>query len=251
MAIPLATAASLGSGLGTFAGGLFGHKAANRNAARARASLQQGLDYMDDTDVQSADAWANQTEDPTGREAQMRALSGLEGVYSARGMDAGAKAAFGQARDQTAQYERGQREAIVSNAQQRGAGGSGQALAAQLGGMQTSTNALGQAGAKFAGDARQRALYALGEAGQLGGNIRGGDASFQGNKANAANAIGQFNAQQRWAKAQGMNAGYQGMANAWDRNGQRQQQFYTGLGNTVGDLAGTAGGMAWNKWGAK
>jgi hypothetical protein len=91
--------------------------------------------------------------------------------------------------------ERGQREAILQNAQARGVAGSGLELAQSMLAQQQASNRAAQQGLDVASMAQQRALQAILQGGQLGGQIRGQDFEEQARVAAAKDAIAQFNAQ--------------------------------------------------------
>jgi hypothetical protein len=240
---------------GVIGGGsaLFGEMAGEDAAAKARreqeALYQKALTALQGADIESKDAWANQVEDPTGRDAQLKALNDLMGIGEAGGMDQGTLASLRLADQDAAQQEQSQREAALSSLAQRGGLGSAQELSARVAGVQTGANARATAGAKVVSDARQRALEALSQAGQLGTQVRSGDYQFMSGKDNAANYINTFNASQRLNRAQSEAQLYQGMAGGAANWGQQQQKYYTGLGVTGAQAAQGAGaGLdAWMK----
>ena len=122
--------------------------------------------------------------DPEGLEAQRRALAGLEDIYSNRGFTADDRAEMAARQRAAAQGERGQREAIVRGAEERGVGGSGLESASQMMAQQGAAHRAADWEAQASAEGRTRALQALQSASGLGTSMRG-----QGD------AIGQFNAQ--------------------------------------------------------
>jgi hypothetical protein len=135
-------------------------------------------------------------EDPRLREAQLSALDelGSIGRGETRLSD---KAAVADILDKTAQAERGQRLAIEQDLRQRGAYGSGAELAMKLANQQSSAQQANQQGLNLAAQAQDRALKAIIEGGNLGGNIRGQEFSQSARAAEAQDAINRYNAMAR------------------------------------------------------
>jgi hypothetical protein len=132
--------------------------------------------------------------DPRLREAQMAALSQLQEIADGGGRTAQDDANLARIQGQTAQADRGRRDAIKQNMAARGMGGSGMELLAQLQSNQAATDRQAQEGLDIAGMAQQRALEAMMHGGQLGGSIRGQDFGEQSAIAQAQDRINQFNA---------------------------------------------------------
>lgn len=133
--------------------------------------------------------------DPRLKEAQLKALASLQGVADSGGMTAGDTANMRRMQSQVAGDDAGRRNAILQGMQQRGLGGSGMELLAQLQGSQASTDREAQQGLDVQGMAQQRALQAMMQGGQLGGDIRGQDFAEQARIKGAQDAIDQFNTQ--------------------------------------------------------
>lgn len=178
--------------------------------------------------------------DPDLRAAQLKALAGLQDIAEQGGLTAMDKAQLGQISQQQMREQRGQREAILQNARQRGIAGSGLELASQLMNNQESATRESQRGLDVAAMAQQRALQALLQSGQLGGSIRGQDFDEQARKAQAQDAINAFNAANRnqnsqynaniFNNAQAANlAARQNLANQNVGIANAQQQFNNGL----------------------
>lgn len=115
-------------------------------------------------------------------------------------------AAQGQARDKS----------IMQNMAERGLGGSGMELAQRLQSSQSGADTAAMAQAQLSGQAQQRALGAISQAGQMGGQIRGQDFGEQANVASAKDRIAQFNEQNRASSSQ---------QEEIHNKGLRQQQF--------------------------
>lgn len=133
--------------------------------------------------------------DPRLRNAQLDALGGLQDIVDGEGMTATDRARLEQLKGDLNTQERGQRESIIQNAQQRGVGGSGLELLAQLQNQQGSAQRASQMGFDIEAQAQERALEALMQQGQLGGQIRGQDFGEQEKIAAAQDAIAKFNTQ--------------------------------------------------------
>lgn len=132
--------------------------------------------------------------DPALKQAQLDALASLQDIGQG-GMTAMDRASLNEMQNQEAARSRGAREAILQNAQARGAGGSGMEILAQLQNSQDSATRANQSGLDIAGMSQQRALEALQAAGTSAGNIRGQDFNEAAQKAQAQDAISKFNAQ--------------------------------------------------------
>jgi hypothetical protein len=158
--------------------------------------------------------------DPRLKDAQMAALNQLAGIAEGGGMNAADKANLASIQSQTGQADRGRREAILQNMQQRGFGGSGNELLAQLSSSQAATDRSAQEGLNIAGMAQQRALDAMLQGGNLAGGIRGQDFGEQARVAQARDAVSQFN------------AGVQNNANQFNAGAaNNMSQFNTGATN--------------------
>lgn len=131
--------------------------------------------------------------DPALQRAQMDALAQLQDVSGSGGLTASDRSRLGDIQSQEQTQSRGAREAILSNAQARGAGGSGLELMAQLKNQQDSASRQSKADMDVAGMAQDRALQAMMQAGQLGGQIQGQSFNQQLQQGQAQDAINQFN----------------------------------------------------------
>ncbi len=158
--------------------------------------VQQGLISPEEAQAALVDknAYEDISVDPTMRGAQMEALQGLQDVYHEGGLTSIDRARLQQIQDEQASVEKGQREAIMDNARRRGVSGSGMEIASQLMAQQGAADRSGRAGLETAAMAQQRALEAMMESGRMGGQIEDRDYQQKAAKAQAANAIAQFNA---------------------------------------------------------
>ncbi len=228
--------AALGGVLGGVAGGLFGGSSERKKAEKQRE--QALLDILNSNPEVGRSAYEGITTDPRLRDAQMSALQGLAEEGRAGGLTIQSRAALNEANALQAQRERGSREAILQSMAQRGMGGSGTELAAALQNQQGSADRSALAGTQAAADARSRALQAMAQSGDLAGGIRGQEFGEKAQQASARDARERFNASQRLTRA-GMSANVRtGNAAAYDRAGQRDDQFASGLSSALGQFGG-------------
>ncbi len=137
----------------------------------------------------------NVTTDPKLQAAQMGALDSLQDIANNGGMTTADKANLNQISLDEATKAKGQRDAIIQNAQSRGLGGSGLDLMAQLQNEQNSATNKSTRDLNVAGMAQQRALDALMQEGNLAGSVQNQQFNQGAQKANANDAIAKFNAQ--------------------------------------------------------
>ena len=163
--------------------------------------------------------------DPRLQNDQMAALNALKAISEGGGLTAADQANLNRVQNEAAQSDRGRREAIMQNMQQRGMSGGGQSLLAQLQSNQAATDRANQAGLDIAGMAQQRALDAIMQSGSLAGNMQNQAYNQQANLAAAKDAIAKFNAQN--TNSAGM-ANMQALNNAAMANAANQYQAATG-----------------------
>jgi hypothetical protein len=133
------------------------------------------------------------TTDPRFAQAQIDALSKL-GELSEGGMNEADKNALLQLQSQQAQANRGQQEAIQQNMAERGMAGGGQEMAARLQAQQSGADRGAMLGSQINADASQRALQAMMNAGELGGQMQQNQFSQRSDIAQAQDAAKRFNA---------------------------------------------------------
>lgn len=149
-----------------------------------------------ETISQGDSAYENINLDPRLRGQQMEVLEQLKD-QSTGGLNAGDRSALNQVRRDTSRDARARQESVLQNMAQRGMGGSGAELIAQLQGNQDATERASQEGDRLASMAQQRALEATARSADLAGNIRGQDYGQEQNLANARDSIERFNAANR------------------------------------------------------
>lgn len=280
-------------GLATLGGGIIG--AAEQSSARGQAYdlIQQTIREYEAIGIPSVEAQKLALEEyrqqgmltPELEESVLRGPSAMEGV---RGDDEGIAAQRAALRklkelgesggrtledesnlrknlDSAAQFERGQREAILQNARERGVGGSGTELAAQLMAAQGSANRAASAGLDASASAEKRALESIKMGADLGGALDTRMFGQNADRAQAKDAVDAWNAENRAETqrrniaarnaAQASNLGTaQEIANANVDTRNKQQQFNKGLEQTAfenklnltGAKANARGGQAQN-----
>ena len=169
--------------------------------------------------------------DPNTRQAQMNALAKMQDITANNGMDAQEKQQVQQVNNAANTNEKGQRDAIVQNAAQRGVGGSGAEFQAQLLASQSDANTAANQGMSAQSLASQRALQALAGTGAMAGTVRSQDYSQAANAATAQDSINRFNAANSQS-VEGSNVGTQNAAQLYNQQqDQNTANMNTGLDN--------------------
>jgi hypothetical protein len=137
--------------------------------------------------------------DPSYVAAQKKSLAGIQEIADQGGLTSIDRARISDIQDAESAAERGSRQAILQNAQERGVGGSGLELAAQLENQQGSATRRAKQDTDVAAEAMRRSLEALIQGGQLGGQLETQAFGEEEAKAAAADAIAKFNASQQSA----------------------------------------------------
>lgn len=140
--------------------------------------------------------------DPSNTAAQKQALTQLQQIGSQGGITAIDKAQLQDITDTQNQQNKSQNAASMQQAQQRGVGGSQLNQVNRLINEQGAADRAARSGTDVAANAQARALQAIQQAGQLGGQMEAQQYGEAANKANAQNAIQQFNAQTQTANNQ-------------------------------------------------
>lgn len=162
--------------------------------------------------------------DPRFRDREVDALDALIDLHENGGMMARDTANLSKIQNQVATADRGRRDAVMSNFQRRGQGGSGLELLAMLQSNQAATDRQSQQGLDIAAQMQDRALDALMRSGEMSSQIRAQDYGEQANKAKATDVINQFNTRNlndaaRYG-ADSFNRAQQFNANAQNRQGE-------------------------------
>lgn len=133
--------------------------------------------------------------DPAQRQAQMNALNKLQSVGMAGGRDAQFMADQSRLESDVNANTQGQEGAIEQNMAARGMGGGGGEMVARNIAAQQGANRQAQMGMDANAQAQSRALQALSQSGSLAGQMQSQDFNQQSSKAQAADSISKFNAQ--------------------------------------------------------
>lgn len=150
-------------------------------------------------------------EDPATRNAQIQALQQLQ--MSGRGLSPQDRAKFNQLRDETQRDAEAKRQQIMQSFAQRGMGGAGNELAAQLQQAQASANQASTGGDQIAAASAENALNSIRQAGDLSGQVRSQDFNVANTKASAADQFNRFNTENQISR-QTRNIGSQNNAQA-------------------------------------
>lgn len=169
--------------------------------------------------------------DPQYKQAQLSALNSLQGIANHGGLTIQDQANTNNVLSQLQQANAGNQGAIMQNMAQRGVGGSGFELAQRLSNAQSAGNTAAQQGTNIAAQAQARALQAISQGGQLGGQMQAQQYNQLANAAQAQDAINRFNTQNSQAVAN-QNTGYQNQAQQANlQNAQNIANANTGLSN--------------------
>lgn len=153
--------------------------------------------------------------DPALRQAQLKALSTLQGIGDAGGRDAQFLSDQGRLQSDINTNLQGQQGAVLQNMAARGMSGSGLEMVAQNQNIQGAANREAQMGMDLKAQAQQRALQAIMQGGQLGGQMQAQDFGQASQKAQAADAIARFNAQNQ-QNVIGQNVAAKNQAASWN-----------------------------------
>lgn len=169
--------------------------------------------------------------DPGLRQAQLKALGKLQEVGDAGGRDAQFMADQSRLESDVNANTQGQTGAIQQNLAARGLSGGMSELVQRNLAVQGGANRQAQMGMDQKAQAEQRALQALMQSGQLAGQMQGQDFNQQSAKAQAADSISRFNAQNMQGVNQ-RNTGARNDAQAWNAtSAQNAANQNTGLKN--------------------
>ena len=196
-----------------------------QNAGELNPELEQLIN-------QGSSAMNNVSADPAYKQAQMEALTRLQGVAAQGGMTADDRATMSQIQARNSQQEQAQRGALMQQMAARGLSGSGAEMAAQMQAQQMSANRRSQESMDVAGQAQRRALDAMMASGQMASQMRGQSFGEQSEAARAQDMISGFNARNAQALA-GRNADRINSARGYNvQNQQDVMNRNTGVANT-------------------
>jgi G:T/U-mismatch repair DNA glycosylase len=250
------TVGAIGAVASPIIGGLFGSRSAKKQAraaadARAAALAEYAKVVLPGISEQELDLIlpelqgeinpelnqietlqdSQQIQDPAIKEMQMKALEDMAGI-SKGGLREEDMAAFREMRRNVESENQANQEKILQDMQRRGTMGSGMELAAKLQANQAATDRMSAGGDRLAQEAATRALQALTQTSNMGGQLT--DQNFR--EQSAKDAINQFNTRNRQdvgnanvsAKNAAQSANLAARQNLADQrvNMQNQQQQY-------------------------
>ena len=166
--------------------------------------------------------------DPRLQAAQMAALEDVSGIAKT-GLGAEDRLALEEIRRQAAGQAQAQKATALQQMQERGLGDSGASLVAQLGAGQQAADTAAMQGMRQAAQAQQARMAALGQQGSMAAQMQGQGLQLAGQKASAADAIAQFNAQQRMGVQSQNLANRQRIAEAGSATRNQEQMYNKGL----------------------
>jgi hypothetical protein len=158
--------------------------------------------------------------DPALRTAQMNALNKLTSIGDAGGRDAQFLADQARLESDVNTNLQGQQGAIQQNMASRGMSGGMSEMVAKNMNAQQAANRQAQMGMDAKAQAEQRALSAIMQGGQLGGQMQAQDFSQKSQQAQAADMINKFNAQNR-QDVQSRNVGAKNTAQQYNVGNQQ------------------------------
>ena len=255
----MSTGGNIGAAAGDILGALIGEALAKGDYEEAQRLQEEAARSYDSINTPG---WAEQLYEKTAftedmargdselRGAQLAALRRLQGIGMEGGMDAESKAALLEAQGQAANYEQGQRGALMADAYRRGLGGSNLSMASQLGAQQAGAQRVGMQGVQAAGDARRRALQALQGSSDIARGMGQDDFQRAAARAQAIDAIHKFNTGLRadfqqnqfgnqMALQRAKYGAKQDESDIWRRKGEKTGDMARGIGRGAGELLGT------------
>ena len=158
--------------------------------------------------------------DPALRAAQMNALNKLTSIGDAGGRDAQFLADQARLESDVNTNLQGQQGAIQQNLASRGMSGGMSEMVAKNINAQQAANRQAQMGMDAKAQAEQRALSAIMQGGQLGGQMQAQDFGQKAQQAQAADMINKFNAQNR-QDVQSRNVGAKNQAQQYNVGNQQ------------------------------
>lgn len=175
-------------------------------------------------------AYNNISVDPRLQTAQMTALSQM-GNLANGGLNAQDIAALNNIRNQSAAQATSMNKGVMANMAARGMAGGGAQLASELANNQQAANMAGNASLNVGGQAASRALDALSGYGGMASNIQAQQFNQGAQKAQAQNALAQFNASMK-NNANQYNTQAQNQSNLYNmQNQQNVLNANTGVAN--------------------
>ena len=166
--------------------------------------------------------------DPRLQAAQLSALEGITGVAET-GLGAEDRLALEEIKRQAAGQAQAQRATTLQQMEERGMGDSGASLIAQLSSGQQAADTAAMQGMRQAAQAQQARMSALGQQANMASGMQQQQLGLAGQKASAADAIAQFNTQQRMGVQSQNLAARQNVANQGTATRNQQEMYNKGL----------------------
>ena len=251
-------AAALSAGIGAVAS-LVGNLIASGDRAKAQQVREQFAAHYGDQALPQLDtvvaqkvgptALAGIQEDPALRQTQTNTMRKLSDLYESGGMSNGDQAALELANNGANARASSDYQSLAQGLAARGQQ-MNPALAAAMGAQASGTavNAVANNRYQAQADARNRALQALEQSGNMAGGIRSQDYGVASAQANAQDRINQFNATQSTNAANQNNANQLSAYQAWlQMMGQQENAINgvaTGYDNQAASDNSTASGIA-------
>jgi hypothetical protein len=163
--------------------------------------------------------------DPRLQAAQMAALEDITGIAEAGGMDAQSRLNIEQGLGRVA----GAEQARLQQLREDPTLGQGQRLALQSQAIQGASQSGRDVALQTAAQAQQARMAALGQQANMASGMQGQQLQLAGQKASAADAIAQFNTQQRMGVQSQNLAARQGIANQTAATRNQQEMYNKGL----------------------
>lgn len=136
--------------------------------------------------------------DTAARNMQVQALNQMS-QYGKAGLTPDEMAQSRAQQLQVQQANNSNQQAIIQNMAQRGQQGSGAEIASRLGASQNAANTGSAAADQISSIAAQRALQAIGQSGQMAGQLNAADFNQAATKAGASDEMNRFNTQNQMA----------------------------------------------------
>lgn len=228
-------------------------KEAEKNLA-AQKGIYAGLQPPDLTPIdaslaqvtdQGPSAYNDIVVNPAYKEAQLDQLGALKNLAAKGGHDAASDYNLAQIQQNENANEKGQRDAILQNANARGMGGSGAALLAQLNSAQNATNRQSLQDMDVLGQRQNTAIQAGQGAAGIASNLQNSDYNQAAQKAAANDAIAKFNAGQKTGMSQ-YNAGAQNQTDTYN-SGLRQTAYQNEYQKAAGQAGANMAGLNYNQ----
>lgn len=187
----------------------------------------------------------NVSVNPAYRASQNEQLAALSNLAKNGGKSAASDAALAEIRARELQNAKGQREAVMQNANARGMGGSGAELVAMLSSNQNAQNNENMQDLGVLGQEANTAINAGTAASNIGAGLENQDYNEQASKAAAQDAINRFNA----ANKTGMSQYNTGVSNDAQRynTGLKQTAYQNKVQKQAGIAGTNMGAVAFNQ----